>query len=78
MLDYEMKALLERFEAGDLHEDNHFEFKSSETDCAKLYDTLSSFSNQDNGGMIICGIDEKKHKICGVPNVDLVIKKIQE
>ena len=26
----------------------------------KLYDTLSSFSNQPGGGIIIFGIDEKK------------------
>ena len=25
----------------------------------KLYDTLSSFSNQDEGGIIVFGIDEK-------------------
>ena len=78
MLDYEMQELLERFEAGILHEDGTIEFKSSETDCAKLYDTLSSFSNQDTGGVIICGLDEKKHQICGVQNVDLVVRKIQE
>lgn len=77
MLDYEMKDLLERFEAGDLHEDKITEFKSSETDCAKLYDTLSSFSNQDMGGVIICGIDEKENLICGIQNPDLVVKKIQ-
>ena len=26
----------------------------------KLYDTFSSFSNQDQGGLIIFGIDERK------------------
>jgi len=35
------------------------EVKSANKGCPKLFDTLSSFSNQDNGGVIIFGIDEK-------------------
>lgn len=35
------------------------ELKAAETACPKrLYDTLSSFSNQDEGGIIIFGVDE--------------------
>ena len=35
------------------------EIKSAERGCPKrLYDTLSSFSNQDDGGVIIFGVDE--------------------
>lgn len=45
----------------DKHESNNIELKSAENGCPKkLYDTLSSFSNQDEGGIIIFGIDEKK------------------
>ena len=28
---------------------------------SRLYDTLSSFSNQDDGGIIVFGIDETNH-----------------
>lgn len=44
-----------------------------------MYDTLSSFSNQDSGGIIIFGIDEKKdYYLCGVYNIDDLIKKVTE
>ncbi len=37
------------------------ELKSAGVDCPKrLYDTLSSFSNQDDGGILIFGVDEAK------------------
>ena len=40
---------------------NNLEIKAAFKGCPeKLYDTLSSFSNQDNGGIIVFGIDEKK------------------
>lgn len=44
------------------------EIKAAHNDCPKrLYDTLSSFSNQDEGGTIIFGVDEKKgYEECGV------------
>lgn len=46
---------------------------------AKLYDTLSSFSNQDDGGIIIFGIDEKNgFDICGVYDVQNLQKKVME
>ncbi len=36
------------------------EVKSAHQGCPhKLYDTLSSFSNQDEGGTILFGLDEK-------------------
>ena len=35
------------------------ECKAAHTDCLKrLYDTLSSFSNQDSGGVLLFGVDE--------------------
>ena len=41
-------------------ESNTLELKSAENGCPQhLYDSLSSFSNQDEGGIIIFGIDEK-------------------
>lgn len=36
------------------------EVKAAHEGCPrKLYDTLSSFSNQDSGGAILFGVDEK-------------------
>ncbi len=49
-------------------ESQTIELKSAELGCPKrLYDTLSSFSNQDDGGIIIFGIDENNdYSIVGV------------
>lgn len=48
--------------------------------CPKhLYDSLSSFSNQDDGGIIIFGVDEKqKYKEVGVYDPQDIQKKINE
>lgn len=56
------------------------EIKAAELGCPKrLYDTLSSFSNQDEGGVIIFGVDESKgfHE-CGVYDPQDIQKKINE
>ena len=49
-------------------EEQTVELKAAHIDCPKrLYDTLSSFSNQDSGGILIFGIDEKDdYKVVGV------------
>lgn len=49
-------------------ESQTLELKAAKINCpTKLFDTLSSFSNQDNGGIIIFGIDESNdYEICGV------------
>ena len=37
------------------------EIKAAKYGCPKrLYDTLSSFSNQDDGGVIVFGVDEEE------------------
>lgn len=56
------------------------EIKSAENGCPKhLYDTLSSFSNQDDGGTIIFGVDEKQgFKEVGVYDPQDIQKKINE
>ena len=37
------------------------EVKAAHEGCPKrLYDTLSSFSNQDSGGVLLFGLDEKQ------------------
>ena len=59
-------------------ESNNIEIKAAHKGCPeKLYDTLSSFSNQKNGGIIVFGIDEKKDfYICGVYDPNDLIKKV--
>lgn len=49
-------------------ESQTIELKAAEFGCPKkFYDTLSSFSNQDDGGVIIFGIDESKgYSVVGV------------
>lgn len=45
----------------------------------RIYDSLSSFSNQDGGGIIIFGVNDKPHfDICGVYDVEAVQKRIME
>ena len=44
------------------------EVKAAHEGCPKrLYDTLSSFSNQDSGGILLFGLDEKQEfQVVGV------------
>ena len=61
-------------------ETNTLELKSAEKGCPQhLYDSLSSFSNQDEGGVIIFGIDENQdYKEVGVYDPQDIQKKINE
>lgn len=61
-------------------ETQNLELKSAENGCPKrLYDSLSSFSNQDEGGVIIFGIDEARdYKEVGVYDSQDIQKKINE
>ena len=56
------------------------ELKAAKDGCPKkLYDTLSAFSNQDSGGIIIFGIDENKnYEIVGVYDAQDLQKKVTE
>ena len=56
------------------------EIKSAEKGCPKhLYDSLSSFSNQDDGGVIVFGVDkEQDFKEVGVYDPQDIQKKINE
>ena len=56
------------------------ELKSARKGCPeKIYDTLSSFSNRDDGGIIIFGIDEKNtYERCGVYDLQDIQQKITE
>lgn len=61
-------------------EEQTIELKSAHIDCPKkLYDTLSSFSNQDSGGVILFGIDEKSdYQVVGVYDPQDLQKKVTE
>lgn len=61
-------------------EQQRIEFKAAEHGCpTKLFDTLSSFSNQDDGGIIIFGIDEANgYKLCGVYDAQDLQKRVTE
>ena len=61
-------------------ETQSLELKSANLDCPKkLFDTLSSFSNQDDGGIIVFGIDEEHgYKECGVYDPQDLQKKVNE
>lgn len=56
------------------------ELKAANKGCpTRLYDTLSSFSNQDSGGIIIFGIDEASDfEIVGVYDPQDLQKKVTE
>lgn len=73
---YEKLNLIQKMKC----ETQTMELKSAENGCpTRLYDTLSSFSNQDEGGVIYFGIDEKKdYKEVGVYDPQDIQKKINE
>ena len=56
------------------------ELKAAKEDCPKrLYDTLSSFSNQDDGGIIVFGVDEANDfNECGVYDPQDIQKRIND
>ncbi len=60
-------------------ESNYIEVKSAKNGCPKLFDTFSSFSNQQGGGKIVFGIDESNgYSICGVYDAADLQKKMME
>lgn len=61
-------------------ERQNVELKAAARGCpTPLYDTLSSFSNQDNGGIIIFGIDENNnYEAVGVYDAQDLQKKVTE
>lgn len=61
-------------------ETQFIELKKAEKGCPKrLYDSLSGFSNQDEGGIIIFGVDEEQdYKEVGVYDPQDIQKKISE
>lgn len=78
MLESELIKLIEDIQLKKT-ESNYFEVKSARNGCPKIFDTLSSFSNQQNGGTIIFGVDENDdYNVCGVYDAADLQKKIME
>ncbi len=61
-------------------EGQNIEVKAAHEGCPKrLYDTLSSFANQDGGGVIVFGIDERQDFcVAGVYDLQDLQKKVTE
>ncbi len=71
MLENELVDLVKKV-ADDKRETQTIETKAAHGGFPKIYDTLSSFSNQNDGGKIIFGVDENKDfEIVGIYNNDV-------
>ncbi len=75
----ELERLIERIRSLQT-ETQTIELKSAERGCpTRLFDTLSAFSNQDEGGILIFGIDEQQdYAVCGVYDAQDLQKKVTE
>ena len=79
MLSEELLVLIKKIEEIKA-ESQTVEVKSAHNGCPKrLYDTLSSFSNQDGGGIIVFGLDEKQgFEAVGVYDLQDLQKSVTE
>ena len=80
MQEEELKQLIDKVKI--VHSETQtIELKAASHGCpTRLFDTLSSFSNQDDGGIIIFGVDESNdYEVCGVYDAqDLKIKVTEQ
>lgn len=79
MTDIELQSLISKIQSAKA------EFQTTEVKRAlnaspdKLYDTLSSFSNQNDGGVIVFGLyEDEGFAVTGVSDVHLLQKKVME
>lgn len=79
MVETELKELLDKIQNRKF-EEQVVEVKAAHKGCPeKLYDTLSSFSNQDSGGTLVFGLDEKQNYAkVGVYDPQDLQKKVME
>lgn len=79
MLEAELVQLVKKI-TSEKCEKQHIELKKASGGTpSRLYDTLSSFSNQTGGGIIIFGIDEEAgYKVAGVYDAQDLQKKVVE
>lgn len=79
MIEEELHTLIEKIQRCGC-EGQTVEVKCAHDGCPeKLYDTISAFSNQDNGGTLVFGLDERNHfaKV-GVYDAQALQKKLME
>ncbi len=77
MLENELTALVQKIQTI-RSESNSIEIKAANKGCPKVRDTLSSFSNQSGGGVMVFGIDENDdYNICGVYDAADLMKKVE-
>lgn len=58
-------------------EQQNVEVKAAKEGCPKVFDTLSSFSNQSGGGTILFGLDERTNfEACGIYDVKELITQV--
>ena len=77
MLESELVTLIRNIQSV-RSESNRIEIKAAEKGCPKVRDTLSSFSNQSGGGVIVFGIDENEnYNVCGVYDAADLMKKVE-
>lgn len=79
MTEHELYELVEKIK-GHKSEGKRIELKSAQGGCPKrLYDTLSAFSNQDEGGILVFGIDENQgYAVVGVYDPQDLQKRVNE
>lgn len=78
MLNEELVKLIDKI-LEEKCEGQTLEIKCANKGFPKIWDTLSSFSNQTNGGTIVFGIDESKdYEVVGVYDVNDLLHKISE
>lgn len=76
MLDKELIKLIHDTQAVK-SESNAVEVKAARNGCPKVRDTLSAFSNQSGGGVIIFGVDENEdYSVCGVYDAADLMKQV--
>ena len=77
MLENELEELVKKIQSL-RSESNFIEIKAANSGCPSVRDTLSSFSNQSGGGVIVFGIDEKEgYSVCGVYDAADLIKMVE-
>lgn len=78
MLNEDLRKLIDKI-LEEKCEGQTLEIKSANKGFPKIWDSLSSFSNQSSGGVIVFGIDESKDfEVVGVYNVNDLLHKISE
>ena len=77
MLDNELMDMVKQIQLV-RSESNKIEIKAANKGCPKVRDSLSSFSNQSGGGVIIFGVDENDgYEVCGVYDTADLMKKVE-